>query len=39
MVCLPDRDTDFFDSAAGVSQGDRLVPFLDITCLDYILEM
>ena len=30
MVCLTDGDTEFFDIAAGVLQGDILVPYLFI---------
>ena len=35
----PDGDTDFFDIVAGVLQGDILVPYLFIICLDYMLWM
>ena len=34
-----DRDTDFFDTVAGVLQGDTFAPYLFIICLDYILQM
>ena len=38
-VCSPDGDTGYFDIAAGVLQGDTLVPCLFIICLDYLLRM
>ena len=38
-VCSPDGDTDFFDTVAGVLQGDILAPYLFIICLDYVLWM
>ena len=38
-VHLPDRDTDYFDLVAGVLQGDILVLYLFIICLDYVLRM
>ena len=31
-------DTDYFDIVAGVQQGDTLVPYLFIICLDYVLR-
>ena len=34
----PDGDTDYFDIAAGVLQGDTLAPCLFIICLDYVLR-
>ena len=34
----PDSDTDFFDINAGILQGDTLVPFTFIVCLDYVLR-
>ena len=37
MVHKPDGDTDFFDSVAGVLQGDILAPYTFITYIDYIL--
>ena len=37
-VCSPDRDTEYFDIVAGVLQGDTLVPYLFIICLDYVLR-
>ena len=33
-----DGDTDYFDIVAGVLQGDTLVPYLLIICLDYMLR-
>ena len=32
-------DTEFFDIAAGVLQGDILAPFLFIICRDYVLRI
>ena len=37
-VRSPDGDTDYFDIVAGVLQGDTLVPYLFIICLDYVLR-
>ena len=37
-VCSPDEDTDYFDIAAGVLQGDTLAPYLFIICLDCVLR-
>ena len=37
-VCSPDGDTEYFDIAAGVLQGDTLAPYQFIICLDYILR-
>ena len=37
-VCSPDWDTDYFDIAAGVLQGDTLAPCLFIICLDYVFR-
>ena len=34
-VRFPDGDTDFFDTVAGVLQGDTLAPYLFSTWLDY----
>ena len=34
-----DGDTDFFNIAAGVLQGDTLAPYLFIICPDYVLWM
>ena len=34
----PDGDTDFFDIVVDVLQGDTLVPYLFIICLDYLLR-
>ena len=31
-------ETDFFDSIAGVLQGDTFAPYLFIICLDYVLQ-
>ena len=33
-----DGDTEYFDIVAGVLQGDMLVPYLFIICLDYVLR-
>ena len=35
-VRSPDGDTEYFDIVAGVLQGDTLVPYLFIICLDYV---
>ena len=37
-VRSPDGDTEYFDIIAGVLQGDRLVPYLFIIWLDYVLR-
>ena len=37
-VHFPDGDTDYFDSVAGVLQGDTLAPYLFSICLDYMLR-
>ena len=37
-VRSPDGYTDYFDIVAGVLQGDTLVPYLFIICLDYMLR-
>ena len=37
-VRYPDGDIDYFDIVAGVLQGDTLVPYLFITCLDYVFR-
>ena len=37
-VRSPDRDTDYFDIAAGVQQGNILAPYLFIICLDCVLR-
>ena len=37
-VCSPDGDTDYFDIVAEVLQGDTLVPYLFIICLDYVFR-
>ena len=37
-VRSPDGDTDYFDIVAGVLQGDTIVPYLFIICLDYMLR-
>ena len=38
MVYSPDEDTDLFNIVAGFLQGDILVPYLFILCLNYILQ-
>ena len=38
-VHSPYKDTDYFDIVAGVLQGDTLVLYLFIICLDYILRL
>ena len=38
-VCSFNGDTDYFDIVASVLQGDKLVPYLFIICLDYVLRM
>ena len=38
MFHAPDGDTDFFDTVAGVSQGDTLAQFLFIISQYYILR-
>ena len=37
-VRSPDGDTDYFDIVSGVLQGDTLVPYLFIICLDYVFR-
>ena len=37
-VRSPNGDIDFFDIVTGVLQGDTLVPYLFIICLDYALR-
>ena len=37
-VRSPDGDTEYFDIVSGVLQGDTLVPYLFIICLDYVLR-
>ena len=37
-VRSPNGDTEYFDIAAEVQQGDTLVPYLFIICLDYVLR-
>ena len=37
-VHSPDRDTDYFDIAAGVLQGDTLAPHEFIICLDDMIR-
>ena len=37
-VRSPEGDTEYFDIVAGVLQGDTLVPYLFIICLDYVLR-
>ena len=36
-VRSPDGDTNYFDIAAEVLQGDTLAPYLLITCIDHVL--
>ena len=38
-VRSPDGDTDYFDTVAGVLEGDTLAPYLFIISLDYVLRM
>ena len=38
IVPSPDGDTEYFDIVAGVLQGDTLVLYLFIICLDYVLR-
>ena len=37
-VRSPDGETEYFDIVAGILQGDKLAPYLFITCLDYVLR-
>ena len=37
-VRSPDGDTEYFDIAAGVLQGDMIAPYLFIICQDYVLR-
>ena len=37
-VRSPDGDAEYFDIVAGVLQGDTLVPYLFIICLDYVFR-
>ena len=37
-VRSPNGDTEYFDTVAGVLQGDTLAPYLFIICLDYVLR-
>ena len=37
-VGSPDGDTEYFDSVAGVLQGDTLTQYLFIICQDYVLR-
>ena len=39
IVRSDDGDTEFINITGGVLQGDTLVPFLFIICLDYVLKM
>ena len=39
IVPSPNGDSDFFDTTNGILQGNTLVPYLFIICLDYILQM
>ena len=38
-VRSPDENTDYFDTVAGVLQGDTLTLYLFIICLDYVLRI
>ena len=38
MVYLLEGETDFFNIVIGVLQGDTLVSYLFIVCLDYVLQ-
>ena len=38
MVCLPDGNTDFFDTAAGILLGDTLVPHIFMISLEYVFR-
>ena len=38
LCSTPAMETDYFDIVAGVLQGDTLVPYLFIICLDYVLR-
>ena len=38
IVRSPDGDTEYFDIVTGILQGDTLVPYLFIICLDYVLR-
>ena len=37
-VRSPDGDTEYFDIVAKVLQGDTLIPYLFVICLDYVLR-
>ena len=37
-ICSLDGNTDFFDIAAEVLQGNELAPYLFLFCLDYVLQ-
>ena len=37
-VCSPNGETDYFDIVAGVMQGNTLVPYHFIICLEYVLR-
>ena len=39
MARSPDGDTPYFEITTGVLQGDTLMTFLFIICLEYILKM
>ena len=39
LVRCPNGHTEFFHILAGVLQGDILVPFLFVICLDYVLRI
>ena len=38
IVCSPDSESDLFDIVAKVLQGDTLIPYLSIICLDNVLR-
>ena len=38
IVCSPNEDTNFFDVVIGIFQGDTLISYFFMLCLDYILQ-
>ena len=38
-IITPDGDTDFFQIASGILQGDTLAPYLFVIVLDYVMRM